>query len=171
MPHNVKSIQHDFETRKCGSTFWVSKSCLRVVLILASPVTECRAKKLALFSCKFCDRNEGTGLAWVWQINYKVQQPQLSRLGARWLTSSELSESPQWILAVRRLLGINCIYRNHLLESVETRCPLVKMVAILGWCQVQKIESQTGNGLSLYWMSRENLFLEQGPIAGCDKTK
>jgi hypothetical protein len=45
------------------------------------------------------------------------------------------------------------------------------MVAILGWCQVQKIESQTGNGLSLYWMSRENLFLEQGPIAGCDKTK
>ena len=32
------------------------------IQLLASPVTECRAK-LALFSCKFCDRNEGTGLA------------------------------------------------------------------------------------------------------------
>ena len=44
--HNVKSIRRDFETRKCGSTFWVSKSCLQADQLLASPVTECRAQNL-----------------------------------------------------------------------------------------------------------------------------
>ncbi|MBK9993656.1 MAG: hypothetical protein IPP01_06655 [Saprospiraceae bacterium] len=44
--------------------FSFSKSCLQADQLLASPVTEVGAK-LALFSCKFCDRNEGTGLALV----------------------------------------------------------------------------------------------------------
>ena len=97
--HNVKSIRRDFETRKCGSTFWVSKSCLQAELLLASPVTECRAQNLHYSLASFVT---GTKALDLHEFN-KILQSVANTTMPAWskeVNSFRYSSPPQWILAV-----------------------------------------------------------------------